>query len=70
MESLKLTPAPSSSSPVTPPVHLQLLAGGSDTSKLGQGDKLVAGGVAGAVFWASVYPADVIKSMMQVDDYK
>ena len=47
-----------------------MLAGGSDTSKLRQLEKLAAGGVAGAVFWASVYPADVIKSMIQVDDYK
>lgn len=46
------------------------LAGGKDPQSLGAGPKLVAGGVAGAVFWASVYPTDVIKSMIQVDDYK
>lgn len=30
----------------------------------------MAGGIGGACFWASVYPTDVIKSMIQVDDYK
>lgn len=48
----------------------QLLAGGKDTSKLGTGSLLVAGGVGGAMFWATVYPTDVIKSLVQIDDYK
>eukprot|EP00271_Cylindrocystis_brebissonii_P013536 TRINITY_DN33429_c0_g1_i1.p1 TRINITY_DN33429_c0_g1~~TRINITY_DN33429_c0_g1_i1.p1 ORF type:complete len:324 (-),score=45.22 TRINITY_DN33429_c0_g1_i1:58-1029(-) len=48
----------------------QVMAGGRDTSSLGRGHLLAAGGVAGAVFWASVYPTDVIKSMIQVDDFK
>ncbi|CAI5461114.1 unnamed protein product [Closterium sp. Yama58-4] len=48
----------------------QLMAGGTDTSELSRGALLVAGGVGGACFWASVYPADVIKSMIQVDDYR
>eukprot|EP00897_Mesotaenium_endlicherianum_P004297 jgi/Mesen1/3896/ME000208S02907 len=48
----------------------QALAGGRDTSQLGRGSMLIAGGVAGAAFWASVYPTDVIKSMIQIDDYK
>ncbi|KAJ0240627.1 Mitochondrial carnitine/acylcarnitine carrier-like protein [Hirschfeldia incana] len=48
----------------------RLLAGGSDTSSLGQGSLIMAGGVAGASFWGIVYPADVVKSVLQVDDYK
>ncbi|THG15917.1 mitochondrial carnitine/acylcarnitine carrier-like protein [Camellia sinensis] len=48
----------------------QYLAGGQDTSKLGRGSLIVAGGLAGASFWASVYPTDVVKSVIQVDDYK
>jgi len=48
----------------------QYLAGGKDTSKLGRGSQLFAGGVAGAFFWASVYPTDVIKSVIQVDDHR
>ena len=30
---------------------------------------MVAGGAAGAVYWLTVYPADIIKSKMQVDSY-
>ncbi|ERN00268.1 mitochondrial carnitine/acylcarnitine carrier-like protein [Amborella trichopoda] len=48
----------------------QYFAGGTDTSSLGRGPLMVAGGTAGAVFWAAVYPTDVIKSVIQVDDYK
>ncbi|OMO77293.1 hypothetical protein CCACVL1_15112 [Corchorus capsularis] len=48
----------------------QYMAGGTDTSKLGRGSLIVAGGVAGATFWFSVYPTDVVKSVLQVDDYK
>lgn len=48
----------------------QKLAGGSDTSGLGRGSLIVAGGLAGASFWMSVYPTDVVKSVIQVDDYK
>ncbi|WZZ73488.1 hypothetical protein YC2023_084858 [Brassica napus] len=48
----------------------RFLAGGSDTSSLGQGSLIMAGGVAGASFWGIVYPADVVKSVLQVDDYK
>lgn len=47
----------------------QLISGGQ-FSKLGMGPQLVAGGVAGAMFWLFVYPADVIKSMIQVDDHQ
>ncbi|KAI3441880.1 uncharacterized protein J3R85_001932 [Psidium guajava] len=48
----------------------QYLAGGRDTSGLGRGSLMVAGGLAGAAFWALVYPTDVVKSVLQVDDYK
>lgn len=48
----------------------QYLAGGQDTSKLSRGSMLFAGGVAGAMFWVSVYPTDVIKSVIQVDDHR
>lgn len=48
----------------------QYIAGGTDTSGLGRGSLIVAGGLAGAAFWGSVYPTDVVKSMMQVDDYR
>lgn len=48
----------------------QLFSRGSHGSPLSMGSLLLAGGVAGAIFWAFVYPADVIKSMIQVDDYQ
>lgn len=48
----------------------QYLAGGQDTSSLGRGSLILAGGLAGATFWGSVYPTDVVKSVLQVDDYK
>jgi len=48
----------------------QYLAGGKDTSSLGRGSLIMAGGIAGACFWSSVYPTDVVKSVIQVDDYK
>lgn len=44
------------------------MAGGQDTSSLGRASLLTAGGIAGASFWFSVYPTDVIKSVIQVDD--
>lgn len=48
----------------------QKFAGGPDTSNLGRGSLIVAGGLAGGTFWFSVYPTDVVKSVLQVDDYK
>ncbi|KAL6906344.1 hypothetical protein ACP4OV_003945 [Aristida adscensionis] len=48
----------------------RLLAGGEDTSRLGRGSLIAAGGLAGAAFWVAVYPTDVVKSVLQVDDYK
>eukprot|EP00850_Spirogloea_muscicola_P013175 SM000088S23716 [mRNA] locus=s88:266567:266962:- [translate_table: standard] len=32
--------------------------------------QLTAGGIAGASFWGAVYPTDVIKSVIQIDDYR
>ncbi|KAL9242695.1 hypothetical protein vseg_016671 [Gypsophila vaccaria] len=48
----------------------QYLAGGQDTSSLGKGSLVLAGGVAGASLWGAVYPTDVIKSVIQIDDFK
>ena len=48
----------------------QLLAGGTDTSGLDRGSLLLAGGLAGGAYWLAVYPTDVIKSVIQIDDYK
>ncbi|KVH95202.1 Mitochondrial carrier domain-containing protein [Cynara cardunculus var. scolymus] len=48
----------------------QYFAGGTDTSGLSRGSLMMAGGLAGGAFWASVYPTDVIKSVIQIDDYK
>ncbi|KAJ0989958.1 hypothetical protein J5N97_008314 [Dioscorea zingiberensis] len=48
----------------------QYIAGGQDTSGLGRGSLMLAGGLAGASFWVSVYPTDVVKSVLQVDDFK
>lgn len=48
----------------------QYFAGGTDTSGLDRGSMIVSGGLAGGAFWISVYPTDVIKSAIQIDDYK
>jgi len=48
----------------------QYMAGGPDTSNLSQGSLILAGGVAGGSLWLVVYPTDVVKSVIQVDDYK
>lgn len=48
----------------------QYFAGGMDTSGLGRGSLIVAGGLAGGSVWFAVYPTDVIKSVIQVDDYR
>lgn len=48
----------------------QFLAGGKDTSKLGRGSLILAGGVGGAAFWGIVYPTDVVKSVLQVDNFQ
>lgn len=38
-----------------------------DTSRLGAGSLMVAGGVAGAAFWIPTIPADTIKTRLQLD---
>ncbi|XP_074358698.1 mitochondrial carnitine/acylcarnitine carrier-like protein [Apium graveolens] len=48
----------------------QYLAGGLDTSKLGRGSLILSGGLAGGSIWIFIYPADVVKSAIQVDDFK
>jgi solute carrier family 25 carnitine/acylcarnitine transporter 20/29 len=48
----------------------QFMAGGRDTSQLGRGALLTSGGIAGAAFWLFVYPTDVVKSVIQVDDFR
>nr|XP_043608678.1 mitochondrial carnitine/acylcarnitine carrier-like protein [Erigeron canadensis] len=48
----------------------QYYAGGTDTSGLNQGTLMMAGGLAGAAYWVVVYPADVVKSVIQIDDFK
>lgn len=48
----------------------QYFAGGTDTSGLDRGSLIVAGGLAGGAFWVSVYPTDVVKSAIQIDDYR
>ena len=48
----------------------QYMAGGTDTSGLGRGSLMMAGGLAGGAFWGAVYPTDVVKSVIQIDDYK
>ncbi|XP_010559312.1 PREDICTED: mitochondrial carnitine/acylcarnitine carrier-like protein [Tarenaya hassleriana] len=48
----------------------RFLAGGKDTSSLGKGSLMLAGGLGGAAFWVFVYPTDVVKSVIQVDDHK
>lgn len=42
---------------------------GVDVSALGFGDNLLAGGLGGTAFWLACYPADVVKSKLQVDSY-
>ena len=37
--------------------------------KLGVGSLALAGGIAGCAFWGPVYPADIIKSKIQVDSF-
>ncbi|DBB06435.1 TPA: hypothetical protein ACH3X1_011993 [Trebouxia sp. C0004] len=42
----------------------------SNANELGKGTLMVAGGAAGAVYWLTVYPADIIKSKLQTDSYQ
>lgn len=48
----------------------QFMAGGQDTSKLGQGSLILAGGLAGGSIWLVIYPTDVVKSVIQIDNFK
>jgi len=47
----------------------QFMAGGHDTSQLGMGALLTSGGIAGAACWALIYPTDVVKSIIQIDEF-
>jgi len=38
--------------------------------QLGVGTLAMAGGLAGVFYWGPVYPADIIKSKIQVDDFR
>ena len=38
--------------------------------KLGVGSLALAGGLAGLAYWGPVYPADVVKSKIQIDDFR
>ncbi|KAF9618431.1 hypothetical protein IFM89_001154 [Coptis chinensis] len=48
----------------------QLIAGGHDASGLRRQFMIVAGDLAGALFWLMVYPTDFVKNVIQVDNYK
>ncbi|XP_057837357.2 mitochondrial carnitine/acylcarnitine carrier-like protein [Cryptomeria japonica] len=48
----------------------QYLAGGRDTSELGRSALLTSGGLAGAACWLIIYPTDVVKSVIQIDDFR
>ncbi len=50
-------------------VDMYLLQGLSSTSELGNVSLVAAGAAAGAAYWGSVYPADIIKSRLQVDSF-
>lgn len=47
-----------------------VLQGLSSTEELGIGSTILAGGIGGVAYWGPVYPADVIKSRIQVDDLR
>lgn len=46
------------------------LQGLKEDEKLGLGSLVLAGGLAGVFYWGPVYPADIVKSKIQVDDFK
>jgi solute carrier family 25 carnitine/acylcarnitine transporter 20/29 len=48
----------------------QFMAGGRDTSQLGRGSLILAGGLGGAACWLLIYPTDIVKSVIQIDDYR
>lgn len=47
-----------------------VMQGLKDTKDLGVGSLMLAGGLGGVAYWGPVYPADVIKSRIQVDDLR
>lgn len=46
------------------------LQGLKEDEKLGLGSLVAAGGLAGVAYWGPVYPADIVKSKIQVDDFR
>ena len=46
------------------------MQGLESVTQLGLGSMVLAGGVAGVFYWLPVYPADIVKSRLQVDDYQ
>jgi len=40
---------------------------GTDSKELSKSSVMIAGGIAGTLFWASIFPFDVIKSRLQTD---
>jgi solute carrier family 25 (mitochondrial carnitine/acylcarnitine transporter), member 20/29 len=48
---------------------LAMLQGLHSVSELGNVSLVAAGAGAGAAYWGSVYPADIIKSRLQVDSF-
>lgn len=47
-----------------------MLQGLQSASQLGPLSLVTAGAIAGSTFWALVYPADAVKSRIQIDDFK
>ena len=45
------------------------MARGHDTSQLGMGALLVSGGIAGVANWTLICPTDVVKSVIQIDEF-
>ena len=43
---------------------------GVEARELGKPQLMLAGGAAGAVYWLTIYPADIVKSKMQLDSYQ
>ena len=46
------------------------MQGLQEGEKLGVGSLALAGGLAGVCYWLPVYPADIVKSKIQIDDFK
>ena len=47
-----------------------MLQGLKSAKELGPVSLVTAGAIAGSAFWAFVYPADAVKSRIQIDDFK